>query len=607
MHNQKLRNNPLKTKSDLTEALLELLRPLENSFGQWGMYYSTGEAQYGQKIGEIEALLRPLWGIVPLIAGGGQYVVLDKYLAKVADGVNPESPSYWGRLGGGCQRMVEMAALAMGILLAKQRFWDALPSADQDNLYNWLNQINDHPIHAGNWVFFRILTNTAFAVCGREYNQKRLDEDLAVVNSIYDSGGWYFDGSPNHRDYYIPFAIHFYGLVYAEYAFFDEKNPKVFRERAANFAKDFPVYFADDGAAVPHGRSMAYRFAQGAFWGALVFADIEALPWGQIKHLALQHLRHWFAQDIFTDKGELTIGYYYPNQVMAEAYNSFGSPYWAAKAFILLAVSDDHPFWQADEEKPAVPASRFISQSMGIFQRDKHQVQYFTVGQKVAPWMSLSQPKYEKFVYSTYFGFSVPKAAVGLSQGAFDNTLAVSEQDEFYRMRYGVENYEINEGFLYSKWLPWPDVCIESYIVPLMPWHVRLHIVGTGRRIALADGGFAISRDGDYERRIEDDKLECAIIRDESVSAVVSLLGSQKPELVWAEPNTNVIVPRTIIPTLTAKVDPGQYVFASAILGAYGDNCTQHINSPPTIETTTDGYTISHGGKQIRINPKQED
>ena len=38
--------------------------------------------------------------------------------------------------------------------------------------------------------------------------------------------------------------------------------------------------------------------------------------------------------------------------------------------------------------------------------------------------------KYEKFVYSTAFGFSVPRGEWGLSQGAFDGMLALSEQGE---------------------------------------------------------------------------------------------------------------------------------------------------------------------------------
>ncbi|RTK75359.1 DUF2264 domain-containing protein, partial [Enterococcus faecalis] len=91
-----------------------------------------------------------------------------------------------------------------------------------------------------------------------------------------------------------------------------------------------------------------YRFAQGAFFAALIFAEVEALPWGQIKTLLAKHLHCWMQQAIFTYDGRLSIGYHYENLVMAEGYNAPGSPYWAFKTFLLLAVDQDHPFWRAE-------------------------------------------------------------------------------------------------------------------------------------------------------------------------------------------------------------------------------------------------------------------
>ena len=624
MYNMKLRNNPLKSKSDAADALLELLRPLEGTFGAYGMSYSTGYAHYDQKIGEIEALLRPLWGIVPFVAGGGQYAHLGKYLAKIADGVNPEHSSYWGVLKSEDQRMVEMAALAFGMCMSKQNFWDIFSKEEQNNMYNWLYQINNHPIHMSNWRFFRVLVNIAFFCCGREYSKGRLDEDLAAIHSMYDSDGWYKDGTDGRRDYYNPFAFHFYGLTYAKFATFDNENSKIFTDRAFQFCRQFAAWFAPNGEAVPYGRSLTYRFAMSSLWGALACFDAEVLPWGQIKHMALQNLRRWFSRDIFTQQGELTVGYHYPNQIAAEAYNSFGSPYWAMKAFAFLAVPDGHPFWQAKEEKPDVPPSLKVGGIRGIFQRDSTQVQFFTVGNG-NPWMSLAQHKYEKFVYSTHFGFSVPKAAVGLSQGAFDNTLAVCENDNFYRMRFGLEEHNIYDDYLYSKWKPWPDVTIDSYIVPLMPWHVRLHVVDTNRALTLADGGFAISRDGDFKKRLFESS--CDVIRDMEISSITSLAGYKDAMFVLAEPNTNIINPRTLIPTLTAKITPGQHVFISAILGVYGEDAAKQHKNPPLLtlpfsamlNTCGDstagqpdnppphalkgsGYIITHNNKQITIS-----
>lgn len=78
---------------------------------------------------------------------------------------------------------------------------------------------------------------------------------------------------------------------------------------------------------------MTYRFACGGFWAGLAFADDEALPWGEIKGLYLQHLRWWAKKPIADRDGVLSIGYAYPQLTMSESYNSAGSPYWAFKAF----------------------------------------------------------------------------------------------------------------------------------------------------------------------------------------------------------------------------------------------------------------------------------
>ena len=35
---------------------------------------------------------------------------------------------------------------------------------------------------------------------------------------------------------------------------------------------------------------------------------------------------------------------------MCEDYNAPGSPYWALKTYLMLALPESHPFWQAEEQ-----------------------------------------------------------------------------------------------------------------------------------------------------------------------------------------------------------------------------------------------------------------
>ena len=64
-------------------------------------------------------------------------------------------------------------------------------------------------------------------------------------------------------------GFHFYGLIYAKLmADVDPTRCATLRDRAARFSSDFIHFFAEDGSAIPFGRSLTYRFAEAAFWSA---------------------------------------------------------------------------------------------------------------------------------------------------------------------------------------------------------------------------------------------------------------------------------------------------------------------------------------------------
>lgn len=100
--------------------------------------------------------------------------------------------------------------------------------------------------------------------------------------------------------------------------------------------------------------------------------------------------------------------------------------------------------------------------------------------------------KYQKFVYSNLFGFSVPRG-IELEDGAFDNTLAATRAGEnFWRMRQGVESYEVTEEYTKACYELLPGGMVESLIIPQEKGHIRIHHIRTKEDIELADGGFAI-------------------------------------------------------------------------------------------------------------------
>ncbi|OPA76981.1 hypothetical protein BVG16_16130 [Paenibacillus selenitireducens] len=585
-----------RTKVDLQRMVTDTFEPLKQRFtpGLAGLDLGATGAVHNEAIALMEAFARPLWGLVPHASGGGESDLWSLYVQGMVNGTNPEHEEYWGDFGTKDQRMVEQAVLGLGLALAPHKLWDPLNEKEKQQVFQWLNQINlvDRS-NPNNWLMFTVLVNIGFKKVGLPYDQAIMDAYLDTIDTYYLSDGWYADGKTDQRDYYIPFAMHYYTLIYAKLMENDDPvRSQIYRDRAKQFASQFIYWFEENGSSIPFGRSLTYRFAQASFWSALVFAGVEPYSLGIMKGVIMRHLRWWFDQPIFTPDGLLSIGYAYPNLIMGESYNAPGSPYWAFKSFLILALPDDHPFWTVEEEPlpPLQPVSAQPLARMTVCRPEGHKhVVAYTSGQMANFDMSHSAAKYSKFAYSTLFGFSVPKGYFGLTQGAHDSMLALSECDEHYRVRRFCEEYRIEEQCVYSKWRPWRDVEIQTWLIPAGMWHVRVHRIVTERQLNAAEGGFAIQRPTDFRIKEEDciqsTPNRIAASLPWGISGILNVRGYEQAEMVFAEANTNVLKPRTMIPTLMTELEPGEHGLVSAIFGA--TNTKESMDSlslPPQVE-----------------------
>ena len=604
-------NNPLKSKKDLALAVKQLCDPLKPFYSEGGAFLDIGNtfSRCDEKTALMEAFSRPLWGLAPLLGGGGSWDGWDNYLKGFASGMDPDNEEYWGNIGNCDQKQVELAALSLTLLLAPEASWEKLSEKAKANFASWIGQTNKRETVDTNWLFFRVLVNTALLKVGVEYDQERMDKDLDRLDTFYLSEGWYKDGNTDQMDYYIPFAFHYYSLIYAKVMEKeDPKRSKLFKERAVLFAKDFINWFGEDGSALAFGRSLTYRFSQSCFWGALAFADVEAMPWGVIKGMLLRNLRWWFNQNIFTPEGLLSIGYSYPNLIMAESYNAPGSPYWAMKSFLPLALAEDHPFWLAEElPLPLLETKSVQKQARMVLCREpkRENVFAFTAGQYADFEPAHTPAKYAKFAYSNVFGFSVPKGSFGLEQGAYDNNLALSERDGFYRTRRKCEKFIIEDNLIYSLWRPWNDVEIQTWVIPGAPWHVRIHRIKTERQLDIAEGGFAIPSENNKVSSKQSDFLytegATVALLPWSSSGIKCLYGKLKGESVHAEPNTNLMHPKTFIPTLTGQLEKGTHWIVSAVFGSTEiETSKKSYDKAPSLEVV-ENKIIVHDGETQRI------
>jgi hypothetical protein len=563
-----LHGNRLQSRADATKALGDLFNPLLPYFSEGGarVRLDGAAAHFDRAAADLEGFARPLWGLAPLAAGGGDFAHWELYRRGLANGTDPEHPDYWGAVNSTDQRMVELAAIGFAMRLVPHLVWEPLEQKAKDNLAAYLKHARQFNYADNNWKFFRVLVDLGLEECGVGFDRSLTDAYLEELDGFYIADGWYRDGNIRRIDHYIPFAMHFYGLIYARLARGDEKRVVAYKERAVAFAKDIRHWFDEDGGTLAFGRSLTYRFACGGFWGALAFADLEALPWSEIKGQYMRHLRWWADKPIAHGNGVLSIGFGYPNLFMSESYNSAGSPYWALKAFLPLALGAEHPFWAA-AEAPAVADDKPVPLKHPgmVMMHTRGNVVALSSGQQ--NWqMRAGAEKYAKFVYASRYGFSVEVDERAYSMGAFDGVLAFSDDGRHYRVREANEVAQIAGDTLYARWKPWSDVSVETWLIPANPWHIRVHRITTPRALHATEGGFAIER-ADLNADMLTEAAGRAVAQSASdISAIVDLGGQREGRAHKAFPNTNLIVAKTLVPQLRGEIAVGTTVLVTAAM-----------------------------------------
>ena len=586
--------NPLATKDDVRQAVVDLVDPVVPHLSPGGARARLGSfgALFAARVAELEGYARPLWGIVPLVAGGGTFAQWDRWSAGLASGTDPDSSEYWGPCGEAIdQRMVEMAAIGFALAFTPEHLWDPLTGRQRDHVVEWLRGIERGEPAQNNWQFFRLLVQMGLERVGVAIDREAQARSVALLDSFAVEGGWYTDGAGGSIDYYVPFAFHTYGLVLAASGLGDRAAAERYVERTRRFAPEFQHWFAPDGGAFPFGRSMTYRMAQGSLWGALALADVDALDWATVRGLALRHLRWWSTRPISDRDGVLSVGYGYDNRRMSESYNSAGSPYWCMKAFTMLAAPDDHPFWTTQEAAPPPPATVTLPTPGMVIGRDAGQVVALIAQPPGWSFVEQSAAKYHKFAYSSRFGFSGDFELYGMA--ATDSMLAVTDAATgLRRVRDAVLLSEVGDGVALTRWSPLPGVRIDTAVAGGAPWHVRIHRITTDRELVLSETGFALPWEPegfDVPAREDPDAGRANITSAWGASTIVDVpqdgAAPRRAATLSLSPNANMIHPNTVVPALAVTVQPGTYRLACAV-GASHDAAAVTWERAPEIATT---------------------
>ena len=247
----------------------------------------------------------------------------------------------------------------------------------------------------------------------------------------------------------------------------------------------------------------------------------------------------------------------------------------AFKAFVPLLLPEEHPFWTADE-LPLIGREEVYSSPISglVFMHQPAHTIMLASGPETSNLMRGTPDKYLKFAYSSRYGFSVNSDQLGFKQEAHDSMLAFSEVDDglHYRTREHCEDAKLVKDTLCSRWHPFPDTTVETYIILRKPWHIRVHKIISARSLSTIEGGFAVPRT-DFEADDHFVEQRSAAVMttqgSDDFSGIIDIspVVRRKTRVHAPHGNTNSMSPRTSVPQLMGEIEANVVtVFACAVL-----------------------------------------
>ncbi|GIM94060.1 DUF2264 domain-containing protein [Paractinoplanes toevensis] len=317
------------------------------------------EGDFGRAVDGLEGFARTFLLAGFRIAGErgrGLDELAEWYAAGLAAGTDPKAPDCerWPRLDEHGQAKVEAASIALILDLTRPWIWDRLTPSVQERVVDYLSPaVGDNTYPRINWVWFRLVVQTFLRSVGGPWSGTEMVEDLATHDSFRRADGWLADGESRAYDHYTGWALHLYPILWARMSgASDLADPRRDRDTADldRFLQDAITLIGADGSPLIQGRSLTYRFAAAAPFWAGALAGVPSTTPGTLRHAADRIVHHFADHGAPDDDGLLTIGWHGPWRRLGQAYSGPGSPYWASKGMLGIALPADHPVWTAPAE-----------------------------------------------------------------------------------------------------------------------------------------------------------------------------------------------------------------------------------------------------------------
>lgn len=408
---------------------------------------------YGHDIDGLEGFARTFMLAAFRLAGErgrDPHDLAGRYAAGFAAGTDPANPRRWTRPDEHGQAKVEAAALVIGLDMTRPWIWDRMTPQVQQQVVDYLATVVGGQYPQNNWVWFRIVVETFLRSVGGPWSAEDIESDLATHDTFVREDGWYADGPERSFDHYTGWALHLYPVLWARMA---PDDPLVVERRGRldahldDYLPQAATFVGADGAPLVEGRSLVYRFAAAApFWAGALSGSTALTP-GQTRRAASGIVRHFTEHGVPDERGLLTLGWHGTWPDLAQHYSGTGSPYWASKGMLGLALPADHPVWTATEEPLPVEGGDVLTvarapgwlvsgtQADGLVRVVNHGTDHALPGDAVT-----DSPVYARLGYSTA---TSPVVGARGSADPVDQSAAVVGPDGRLSHRTGFETLSV--------------------------------------------------------------------------------------------------------------------------------------------------------------------
>jgi hypothetical protein len=386
------------------------------------------------------------------------------------DGTNLSNPyTYWGDIGHLDQRIVESADIAVAIWMSRERVFNKMTKAEQEQIIAWLAQVDDKGTYTDNWILFTAMAQAVRHHLGFPSPIDDLNNRLMQIGEFYRGDGWYVDGPTNEFELYNAWM---FGWHYLLWTYIDgDRRPdhrQQVLERGRSFIEGFLHFFGANGSYPAWGRSIVYRFAALAPFAVGHFLKIAPDDPGLLRRVSSGCIRYFYDHGLFDPDGHFVRqGYHGDFPPAGEAYISPGSPYWCCHGLFALTFDRDDPFWTATESPLPVERDDFdlVLPAPGfLLSGRRHTGQVLLLNSRSGQEHDVPRhnytSKYGKLVYSTHLPFNVV-----LVRGSYapDSMISLTLDGKTFGHRGHIRAGEVAHGFMWTKF----DQILEDELQPL--------------------------------------------------------------------------------------------------------------------------------------------